>query len=81
MAEVDIETGQIDVWGDGQQTRSFCMLTNVSKGHYMSWVEKTGPYNGTDQMVTINQLVGMVAEIANRKIKINNMHNLKASGA
>lgn len=75
VAEVDGETGQIDVWGDGQQTRSFLYVDECIEGTLrVMRSEKTGPYNiGSDQMVTINQLVGMVAEIANRKIKINNI--------
>jgi nucleoside-diphosphate-sugar epimerase len=67
--------GKIDVWGDGRQTRSFLYVDECLHGSERllrsNW---EGPANiGSDEMVTINQLVLMVAEIAGKTIHINNV--------
>jgi nucleoside-diphosphate-sugar epimerase len=62
--------GEIEVWGDGAQTRSFmhvddCVLgiCRIMRSDY------THPLNlGTDELVTISQLVDIVAEIAGKRI-------------
>lgn len=63
--------GEIEIWGDGEQTRSFLYIDECLDGtiHLMrsDW---TGPVNiGSDQMVTINQLADMVAEIAGKTVQ------------
>ena len=68
-------TGEIEIWGDGTQTRSFLFidecLTAVDK---LMNSEFTGPVNiGSEEMVTINQLVEIVSKIADKSIKINNI--------
>jgi nucleoside-diphosphate-sugar epimerase len=67
--------GSIEVWGDGLQTRSFLYVTEC-----LDAVEKlmesdfTGPINiGSEEMVTINQMVEMVAGIAGKEIEINHI--------
>ncbi len=60
----------IEIWGDGEQTRSFCYIDDCVVGIYKlmrsDWHE---PLNlGQDRMVTINQLVDIIADIAGVKI-------------
>ena len=61
---------EIEIWGDGEQTRSFCYIddcvTGINKLIHSSYRE---PLNlGQDRMVTINELADMVAAIAGIKI-------------
>jgi nucleoside-diphosphate-sugar epimerase len=60
----------IDIWGDGEQTRSFCYIDDCLKGlHLLMLSDFNEPLNlGQDRMVTINQLADMVAEIAGVRI-------------
>jgi nucleoside-diphosphate-sugar epimerase len=62
-------TGQseIEIWGDGEQTRSFCYIDDCIEGLYrLMRSEFCDPLNlGQNRMVTINQLADMVSEIAN----------------
>ena len=60
----------IEVWGDGLQTRSFLIIDECIEGtlRLMRSNCKTPLNIGSDEMVTINQLVDMVASIANKKI-------------
>jgi GDP-D-mannose 3', 5'-epimerase len=62
---------QIEIWGTGNQTRSFMYIDDCLKGTQMlaaSDVEE--PLNiGSDESVTINQLVDIVEEIAGIKLK------------
>ena len=75
VAEVKGDVGQIDIWGDGQQTRSFLHIDECIEGTLrVMRCDRTGPFNiGSEQMVTINQLVDMVAQIADKTIQINNI--------
>ena len=56
----------IEIWGDGEQTRSFCYIDDCVTGIYkLMRSEYAEPLNlGQDRLVTINQLADMVAEIA-----------------
>ena len=60
----------IEIWGDGEQTRSFCYIDDCVKGiDLLMRSDFREPLNlGQDRMVTINQLADMVAEIAGFKI-------------
>jgi nucleoside-diphosphate-sugar epimerase len=62
---------EIEIWGDGEQTRSFMYIDDCLCGTqrlFHSDVEE--PLNiGSDEMVTINQLVDIVEEIAGVKMK------------
>ena len=66
---------EIEVWGDGQQTRSFLYVDECLEGSIrLMRSERTGPYNiGSDEMVTINQLANMVMKIAKKELKINHI--------
>lgn len=67
--------GDVEIWGDGQQTRSFLYIDECLEGTtrlYRSDFE--GPVNiGSEEMVTINQLALMVAEIAGKPIELNHV--------
>jgi nucleoside-diphosphate-sugar epimerase len=67
MAE---DGGEIDIWGDGKQTRSFLFVDECLEGTLrLTRSDWTGPVNiGSDEMVTINQLADMAAEIAGKKL-------------
>jgi len=62
--------GEIEVWGDGNQTRSFLYIDECLEGvRRLMESDWTGPVNiGSDEMVTINQLSDYVSEVAGKKI-------------
>ncbi len=57
---------EIEIWGDGEQTRSFCYIDDCVEGIYrLMPSDYPEPLNlGQDRMVTINELADIVAEIA-----------------
>lgn len=62
--------GEIEIWGDGKQTRSFLYIHECLEGTLRlsrsNWI---GPVNiGSDEMVTIDQLADMTMEIAGKKL-------------
>ena len=61
----------IEIWGDGKQTRSFLYVDDCVEGTIrLMRSEFAGPVNiGSEEMVTINQLVDMVADVAGKKIE------------
>jgi GDP-D-mannose 3',5'-epimerase len=65
----------IDIWGDGEQTRSFCYIDDCVEGIYR--LMRSGhhePLNlGQDRMVTINELADIIAKIAGVKIEKNHV--------
>jgi len=67
--------GTIDVWGDGEQTRSFLYVDDCTEAVYrLMQSDFTGPVNiGSEEMVTINQLVQLVAKIAGKNISVNHI--------
>ncbi|MCU1223894.1 MAG: NAD-dependent epimerase/dehydratase [Edaphobacter sp.] len=69
---------EIEIWGDGKQTRSFMYIDDCTKGSQMIYESEIHePLNlGSDELVTINQLVDIVEEIAGVKLKRN--YNLGA---
>jgi GDP-D-mannose 3',5'-epimerase len=70
--------GTIEVWGDGKQTRSYCYIDDCVEGIYrLMQSDYFAPLNlGQDRMVSINELVEMVAAIAGKRI--HRTHNLNA---
>jgi GDP-D-mannose 3', 5'-epimerase len=70
--------GTIEVWGDGNQTRSYCYIDDCVEGIYrLMHSNHSAPINlGQDRMISINELVEMVAEIAGKRI--HRAHNLNA---
>lgn len=72
---VTADGGQIEVWGDGKQTRSFLYVDECLEGTIrLLRSDFQGPVNiGSDEMVTINQLAGMVIAIADKTLSVNNI--------
>lgn len=62
--------GEIEVWGDGQQTRSFMYVDDCVEGIYrIMQSDYHLPLNlGTDELVTINELIDHVATVAGKSI-------------
>ena len=62
---------EIEIWGDGKQTRSFMYIDDCTKGTQMiTESEILEPLNlGSDELVTINQLVDLAEDIAGIKLK------------
>ena len=67
--------GQIEVWGDGQQTRSFLHVDECIEGTLRLMRSKfEGPVNiGSDEMISINELAKMVISFSNKKINVKNI--------
>jgi GDP-D-mannose 3',5'-epimerase len=68
----------IEIWGDGQQTRSFMYITDCLKGTQdLLFSDIIEPINlGSNELVSINQLVDIVEDIAG--IKLKRSYNLSA---
>jgi GDP-D-mannose 3',5'-epimerase len=65
-----VEPGDsIEIWGDGEQTRSFCHVDDCVEGIYRLMQSDYGePLNlGTDEMVTINKLARLVVEVSGKR--------------
>jgi nucleoside-diphosphate-sugar epimerase len=64
--------GEIEVWGDGEQTRSFMYVDDCVEGLVRLMAsDYREPLNlGTDELVTINGLVAMVSKIAGKNLKL-----------
>ncbi len=69
---------EIEIWGDGQQTRSFTYIDDCVEGTLMLTASDVRePLNiGSEQLVTINELVDIVEAIAGVKLERN--YNLSA---
>jgi len=67
VAEVD-DGDSIEIWGDGEQTRSFCYIDDCIEGiNRIMLSEYREPLNlGRQRMVTINQLAQMVIEVSGK---------------
>lgn len=73
--KVALSTGTVDVWGTGEQTRSFLYIDDCIEGiHRIQASKYNQPLNlGSDRMISINNLVQLIARIANKDIAINNI--------
>jgi GDP-D-mannose 3',5'-epimerase len=62
--------GEVEIWGDGTQTRSFLYIDECLEGTIrLTRSDFEGPVNvGSEEMVTINQLVDLVSDIAGKKV-------------
>jgi len=69
------EGGEIEIWGDGHQTRSFLYIDECVDGiRRLMKSDFAGPLNiGSDEMVTINHLAELVTEIAGKKLLLRHM--------
>jgi nucleoside-diphosphate-sugar epimerase len=69
--------GEIEMWGDGKQTRSFLYIDECLEGvrRLMDSEDFFGPVNiGSEEMVTINQLAEIIMNIAGKKLSIKHIH-------
>ena len=75
VAELPKEGGTIEVWGDGLQTRSFLYVTECVEATFRLMQSNfQGPVNiGSEEMVTINQLVDTAAKVAGKKVEKNHV--------
>ena len=70
-----LDGGEIEVWGDGEQTRSFLYIDECIEG-VLKLMESdfVGPVNiGSDEMVTINDMVKSVIDISGKKVYIKHV--------
>jgi nucleoside-diphosphate-sugar epimerase len=67
--------GAIEVWGDGNQTRSFLYVDECVEGvTRLTRSSFSGPVNiGSEEMVTINALVDIICDIAGKKLEKNHV--------
>ena len=65
------EGGEIEVWGDGQQTRSFMYVDDCVEGlRRLMASEYRDPLNlGTDELITVDGLVDLISSIAGKTLK------------
>jgi len=75
VAELPQEGGTIEVWGDGLQTRSFLFVDECVEATYrLVHSDFTGPVNiGSEEMVSINQLVDIAAKVAGKDVEKNHI--------
>jgi len=78
VAELPEEGGTVEVWGDGLQTRSFLFVDEcVEATRRLMDSDFIGPVNiGSEEMVTINQLVDTAAKVAGKTVE--KQHKLDA---
>jgi len=69
------EGEEIEMWGDGKQTRSFLYIDECLEGILrLTRSDWTGPVNiGSDEMISINKLAEMVMNIAGKKLSIKHV--------
>ncbi len=76
IAEIEGNTGEIEIWGDGEQSRTFLYIDECVEGIQKLMTDSifNGPVNiGSTELITINKLVEMVAIIANKNITIKHI--------
>lgn len=74
VAEVE-DGGEIEIWGDGKQTRSFLYVNECLEAmRRLMDSNFPGPVNiGSDEMVSINRLAEIVMDIAGKRLRINHI--------
>jgi nucleoside-diphosphate-sugar epimerase len=67
--------GEIEIWGDGKQTRSFLIVTECVEGIIrLMESDFSGPVNiGSEEMVTINKLAETIMEAAGKKVSLKHI--------
>ena len=70
VAYLPEEGGEIEVWGDGKQTRSFLYIDECIEASYrLMQSDFIGPVNiGSEEMVTIDQLVDTAAKVSGKNV-------------
>lgn len=74
VAEIE-DGGEVEMWGDGEQTRSFLFIDECLEGvRCLMESDCMEPINiGSDEMISINGLAEMAAEIAEKTISVNHI--------
>ena len=77
--KVAMSTGEIEVWGDGNQTRSFLFIEDAIEGiNRIMAGNYTSPLNlGSSRMISINDLVLMISKIAAKEVAIKHINGPK----
>lgn len=73
---IESQNNEIEVWGDGLQTRSFLYIDECIEGikRLMNQDEFLGPVNiGSEEMISINDFAEMIIKISGKKISIKNI--------
>ena len=67
--------GAIEIWGDGEQTRSFLYVDECIEGvRRLMESDVSEPVNiGSEEMVTINELACMIAEISGKSLRVRHI--------
>tara|TARA_R100000008_G_scaffold86830_2_gene81919 strand:- start:2799 stop:3923 length:1125 start_codon:yes stop_codon:yes gene_type:complete len=75
VALVDSGEGEIECWGDGEQTRSFLFIDDCIEATRRLMESKCSDVIniGSEEMVTINQLISYAAQAADKKISVNHI--------
>ena len=75
VANLPAEGGEIEVWGDGEQTRSFLYIDEcIEASRRLMDSDFIGPVNiGSEEMVRINQLVDIAAKVASKTVTKNHI--------
>lgn len=73
--KVALSNGEVEIWGDGEQMRSFLYIDECIEGvRRLMESDFKEPLNiGSDEMISINDLAKMVAEIAGKQITLNHI--------
>lgn len=73
--KVALSNGEVEIWGDGEQTRSFLYIDECIEGvRRLMESEFTGPVNiGSDEMISINDLALMIGLIAGKRINLKHI--------
>lgn len=68
--------GDVEIWGSGEQKRTFCYITDLLDGIYKLMISDVNePINlGSDNLISINDLVDLIAKLEG--IKVNKVHQL-----
>jgi GDP-D-mannose 3',5'-epimerase len=74
VAEAE-DGGEIEIWGDGEQTRSFLYIDECIEGvRRLVESDVSDPINiGSDEMISINGLAQMVADVAGKKVGLEHI--------
>lgn len=69
------DDGTIEIWGDGEQTRTYCYIDDCVEGiHRLARSDHHEPINlGSERLVTINELARMVAAIAGKRVALEHV--------
>lgn len=74
VAEAEVN-GVVEVWGPGNQTRSFLYIDQCLEGiRRMMDSEHSGPFNlGSERMISMNGLVELISQLVDKPVTINNI--------